>query len=129
MKYTIKELIDDDSIMSHVFLNCLGSSEIAAIAKRVGDWEKKPETVSIELIIDGHSVNPKPFFNLFYEQWGDMVKAAATKMVKEQTSSKLNDMISSIQTMEEVLDYWGTEINWHLPNPYIKPKEDGDTNA
>jgi hypothetical protein len=49
-------------------------------------------------------------------QYDDMVKRAATKLMDE----KFRDFSGKMQEMQEVMNAWAEEINWDVPNPFVK---------
>jgi hypothetical protein len=120
MKYNLmKDLLDHNNVLSHLFLNCLTKEQLETLAS--GNNGKTAEevdarTVEIELTINGISVNPKKFFDLFSDQYDDMVKRAATKLMDE----KFRDFSGKMQEMQEVMNAWAEEINWDVPNPFVK---------
>jgi len=120
MKYNLmKDLLDHNSVLSHLFLNCLTKEQLETLASgNNGKTAKEVDarTVDIELTINGMSVNPKKFFDLFSDQYDDMVKRAATKLMDE----KFRDFSGKMQEMQEVMNAWAEEINWDVPNPFLK---------
>lgn len=120
MKYKLMEdLLDHNNVLSHLFLNSLTSEQVEIIAS--GNEGKTAEevdarTVEIELTINGMSVNPKKFFDIFSDQYEDMVKKAAKKLMEE----KFRDFSEKMDRMQEVMDAWAEEINWDVPNPFVK---------
>jgi hypothetical protein len=124
MKYSLyNDLLNENHILSHLFLNCLSKQELTKIAdKNSGLTEEqiKNRKVEIEVFIDGISVNPKNFFNLFKEQYESHLKKLATKMLKDQVSGKLEDIVRKIQNLQEISDSLAEEINWDIENPFKK---------
>ncbi len=124
MKYLLyKEVLKDDNILSHVFLNCLPADLCTKIAdENKGKTREEIESrdVDIELLINGHSVDPKKFFDLFHEQFDDMVKRCATKIVQEQVSDKFAEISNKLDEYKNITEYWAKDINWEVNNQFQK---------
>lgn len=116
MRYSLyDDLLDDNNILSHVFLECLSAEQSKRIADKsllMSEKEIKKRKIEVELIIDGESVNPKAFFDLFEKQYEEIVKKEATRLVKEQVSEKFSDIADKIRAYEEITEEWADEINW-----------------
>ena len=128
MKYSLyKELLKQENILSHVFLNC-AQDFIDEIAKKnegkSKEWVEKRK-IDIELKIDGHVCNPKDFFDVLYEQYTDAVKKKATEIVKEQTTETFRELSYKLQNLEEIVDSWAEDINWDVENPFNKKENEG----
>lgn len=121
MKYTIKELLDNNEIMSHLFLNCVPQEKLEEIAKREGTIDSKK--VNIEMKVDGNSINPREFFRIFIDQYDYMVKEAATKIVKEQTSQAFKNITDRLYEYEQITNEWANDIDWQVDNIFEKEKE------
>jgi hypothetical protein len=80
MKYNLmKDLLDHNNVLSHLFLNCLTKEQLETLAS--GNNGKTAEevdarTVEIELTINGISVNPKKFFDLFSDHQSRIYNAS-----------------------------------------------------
>ena len=123
MKFKLyKELLNENDIMSHVFLNCAFDSlqEIADKNNGLTTEEIENRDVEIELKIDGKECDPRKFFSLFWEQYEQQIKRKATQIVKEQTSEKFREIQSKLQGYEEICDSWANDINWQAPNNFSK---------
>lgn len=128
MKFSLyKELLNENDIMSHVFLECVDESvaDIAYRNKGKTSEEIEKTEIDISLTIDGEECDPRKFFNLFFEQYNMLLKQEASKMVKKQTSEKLEEVIEKIQGFKEVIDDWANEINWEINNPLTKVQSRG----
>lgn len=125
MKYSLyKDLLNEDCILSHLFMNCLSKANLEKIANKNNgktDAEIKASTVEIEVNIDGISVNPKAFFELFIEQHNDMLKKAAKKLIDAQLSEKFRELSGKLSDFAEITENWSKDINWQFDeNPLIK---------
>lgn len=123
MKFKLyQELLNESEIMSHVFLNCIDESvnEIANKNKGLTKEQIENRYVEIELKIDGKECDPRKFFTLFWEQYEQQIRIEADKIVKEQTSEKFQEIQSKLQDFELIYDEWRNEINWNVPNKFIK---------
>lgn len=119
MKFTIKQLVDDKEMLSHIFLECIPHEQLMQIKDRAGDWEENKYAVEVKLNIGGFDVNPKKFFDKFYEQYKRICKEEADKMIKEKFSGKLSNFQDKFYEMEQVVKSWEEEINWEVKNPLI----------
>ena len=124
MKYKLyDELLNGSNILSHVFLNCLEESSIITVAnknKSLNEEEIKNREIEIYLKIDGIDCDPSKFFNLFWEQYNDHVKKEATKIVKTQTSGKINEIIEKLDNYNLILEELGKDINWNTNDLFLK---------
>lgn len=119
MEYKLSDLLDHKNIMCHLFLSSLTSEQadiVASKSKGMTVEEADVRTVEIELFVDGMSVDPTRFFNKFNDQYELMVRQAA----KELINGKFNEFIDKMQQMQEVVDMWSDQINWDVPNPFLK---------
>ena len=127
-KYSLYgELLNDNNIMSHIFLTCLPqdlSVKIAGESSAMPREKIEKRTIEIALVIEGVSVNPKPFFNLFVDQYDDLVKKTATEIVKEQTSEKLTEVSNKIFEINDIMNSFAVDINWEVDNPFAKAVKD-----
>ena len=126
-KYNLfDELLDENNILSHVFLNTLSKMGLEKIAKEnEGKEEKeiKSRKIEIELKINGESCDPKKFFEILYSQYSEKVRETATEIVKEQTSERLRNFSDKINEFEMIMNSWTNDINWNIDNPFLKTKE------
>lgn len=123
MKFKLyNELLNESNIMSHVFLNCANEciTEIADKNSTLTEEEIENREIEIELKIDGKECDPRKFFSLLWEQYSFLVEKEAKNIIKSQTSEKLVDIQSKIQDLEQVLECWANEINWSVPNKFLR---------
>lgn len=124
MKYKLyKELLVGENILSHVFLN----STPEELSYRIADetirlmnehgksekWITENREIDLTLTIEGIEVNAKDFFQELWNQYETQVKKEASKLVKEQTSEKLNEIFCKLQSMEEITNELADDINWN----------------
>lgn len=124
MKYNLyKELLVGENILSHVFLN----STPPELSRRIADettrlmnehgksekWITENREIDLTLTIEGIEVNAKDFFQELWNQYKTQVKKEASKLVKEQTSEKLNEIFCKLQSMEEITNELADDINWN----------------
>jgi len=123
-KYSLyKVLLNDNNILSHVFLNCLPSGLAEKIAAENETMEKEDiekREIEIELKIAGESVDPGKFFKRLENQYDELLKEAATHILKEQTSEKFQEISYKLNEFEEIINSWAEEINWDVKNPFKK---------
>ena len=123
-KYSLyKELLDERNILSHVFFNCAEKNLLEAIAaKNESKSEEQIEKrkIEIELKIDGCVCDPKGFFEEIRVQYFSQVRKAATKILKERTSDKFNEIVGTIESYRQITDSWAEDINWEVENPILK---------
>lgn len=124
MKYSLyKDLLSEDHVLSHVFLNCVSKENLAKIADeniKMPEDKIRAREIEIEVKVNGASVNPKKFFELFTEQYADAVKREATKMVNEQLSEKFSEISNKLDEYRNITDQWAEDINWRNGNILIK---------
>ena len=108
MKYSIETLLDRNEALSHLFLEALGKD------KELSDKIPRKDEYEIELFIEGHSVNPKAFFDRFTAQYEDMVHAHAVELIRK----KMGGVIEKLSSMEEAVEHLGQDINWNVENPF-----------
>lgn len=125
MKFSVRQLIDEKEILSHLFLNCMTRENLKKIADRTvvtgegsySDLERN--LVEIEVIIDGVPVNPRKFFDMFDDQYEKMIERKATELIKEKLTGKINSMIESLENANGILTCWANEITWDIKNPLL----------
>jgi hypothetical protein len=126
MKIEVKTLMDDNEMLSHIFLGCIPRDKLKEIKdKFIGetDWRKESVKLPVELKIAGVGVNPKDFFDSWKNQMQRIILEKAQELVAEKLGSKkMRDMQDKLYEYEQVLKSWEEEINWDVKNPLI---EDG----
>lgn len=133
MKYKLyKELLVGENILSHVFLNSTPpelSRRIADETTRLMDehgksekWITENREIDLTLTIEGIEVNAKDFFQELWNQYETQVKKEASKLVKEQTSEKLNEIFCKLQSMEEITNELADDINWNYKSNIFNKK-------
>ena len=123
MEMEVKSLMDNNEMLSHIFLGCIPIEQLEQIRDTfVGetDWQKQSVKIPVELTIGGVSVNPKKFFDTWRNQMEEMVLKEATDLVAEKLGSKkMRDMQDRLYEYEQVLKSWEDDINWDVKNPLI----------
>lgn len=130
MKIEVRELMNDNEMLSHVFLGCIKGKQFMQIKEtyigKAGseiDWQKESVKIPVELKIGGISVNPKAFFDSWKEQMQRIVLEKAQELVAGKLGSqKMRDMQNKLYEYERVLGSWEKEINWEVPNPLLDTK-------
>lgn len=62
MKIDVKELMDDNEMLSHIFLGCIPRDKLLLIKENYIediDWRKESVTIPVEMKIGNIDVNPK----------------------------------------------------------------------
>jgi len=127
MEIELRELMDDNEMLSHIFLGCIDRDKLIDIRDRyVGkeenavDWRAVSVKIPVEMKIGGVDVNPKEFFDSWKRQMCDIILKTAESLVAERLGSqKMRDMQRTLEEYEQVLKSWESEINWEVKNPLI----------
>ncbi len=123
MKIEVKTLMDDNEMLSHIFLGCIPHEQLIKIRNKFigdSDWQKKSVKIPVELKIGEVSVNPKQFFDSWKNQMQRIVLEKAQELVAEKLGSKkMRDMQDKLYDYEQVLKSWEDDINWEVENPLI----------
>lgn len=127
MKIEVRQLMDENEMLSHIFLGCIPTKQLIQIRdKYVGvdcnaiDWRKESCTIPVEMKIGGISVNPKEFFDTWKDQMERMILDKAKELIAENLGSKkMRDMQQKLYDYEQILQSWESEINWEVQNPLI----------
>jgi len=123
MKLEVRELMDNNEMLSHVFLSCIPTDKIIDIREKYvagKDWQKESVKIPVEMKIGGVDVNPKEFFKNWQRQMTTMIEENATVLVAEKLgSTKMRDMIDKLTEYESILEDWESEINWEVENPLL----------
>lgn len=124
MKVDVKTLMDDNEMLSHIFLGCIPRDKLVEIRdKFIGekDWEVESVKIPVELKIGGVDVNPKEFFDSWKDQMVNMIFKKSQELVAEKLGSeKMRIMQNKLNDYEQVLKSWEDEINWEVKNPFIE---------
>lgn len=125
MKLKHTEMLDNNDIMSHLFLETLAQHKqlmhrLVAENNSMTKEERAERTYSIELIIEGESVDPRKFFEGFNRQYEDMVKKAALDLFNE----KMRGFMDKVDSVNTILESWAEEVNWDIENPFVKKVEE-----
>lgn len=129
MEIEVKELMNDNNSLSHIFIGCMSREEITAVRdKFVGvkgnakDWRIESVTIPVEMTIGGIPVNPKEFFKSWENQMNRMISAKATHLLSEKVGSqKMQELTSRMQDLENILKEFESEITWEVENPFQEP--------
>lgn len=120
MKIELKDLLDENEMLSHIFLECIPREKLQMIKdKYIGekDWQEESVKLPVEMKIAGVSLNPKQFFDNWKDQMQKIISKEATKLLaKKMESGKILHFIDTMNTMQEVLEDMAREINWDAPN-------------
>ncbi len=125
MKVELRELMDENEMLSHIFLGCIPKEKLLQIKdKYVGeekDWQKESTKIPVEMKIGGVSLNPKDFFDSWKNQMQRMILEKAQELVAEKLGSKvLQEYQYKLSRLEDVFREWEKEINWEVENPFIE---------
>ncbi len=128
MEISVKDLMDDNEMLSHIFLGCIPRQELVEIKEKyIGvdgeeiNWQEKSVTIPVTMTIGGVDVNPKEFFDEWKIQMKEIVSKEATKLISDKIGSgKMKDLQVKLQEYEQVLNSWEEDINWDVENPFLK---------
>lgn len=123
MQLEIKTLMDDNEMLSHIFLGCIPHEQLIEIKNKfVGEqnWKEKSVTIPVNLKIAGVDVNPKLFFDNWKNQMQDLIIKTAQELVADKLgSNRMRYLQDKLNTFEEILRSWEDEINWEVENPLL----------
>lgn len=126
MKIEVKDLMNENEMLSHIFLGCIPTDQLMKIKEQfIGekDWQKESVKIPVELKIGGVSVNPKQFFDAWKDQMQRMILEKSQELVAEKLGSqKMREMQDKLYEYEQVLKSWESDINWEVKNPLIDEK-------
>lgn len=114
--FTIQELVSNNEIMSHLFLECVPSGTLKKIAEDAGDWEKNKYSVKIQLLVEGKPIDTRPFFKLFYDQYSNMVEKKAKQILAERSVEKLEEVMNKVQEFSQMIQYCIDDIDYKVEN-------------
>ena len=128
MKIEVRQLMDENEMLSHIFLGCIPRQQLMKIKDQyIGieggekDWKKESVKIPVEMKIGGVSVNPKQFFDSWKDQMQELILEKAQKLVAEKLGSKkMREMQDKLYEYEQVLESWEKDINWEVKNPLIE---------
>jgi len=123
MKIEVKDLVNDNEMLSHIFLGCIPHEQLEQIRNEfIGkkDWSKESVKIPVDLKIGGVSVNPKSFFDEWQNQMRNMINKKAQEIVSDKLgSSKIRNLQAKLNEYENILNSWEDEINWEIENPLL----------
>lgn len=128
MKIEVRQLMDENEMLSHIFLGCIPKEKLMDIKEKyIGkngeeiDWQKESVKIPVEMKIGGVSLNPKEFFNSWRDQMQRMILEKAQELVSEKLGSqKMRDMQYKLDEYENILKSWEADINWDVKNPLVE---------
>jgi len=128
MKIEVRELMDSNEMLSHIFLGCIPKEKLVEIRDKYiskTDWKKESVKIPVEMKIGGVSVNPKSFFDSWLNQMQAIVLKKAKELYSEKSGSeKMRNIQSKISEIEQVLEHFESEINWQVDNPLLEIESD-----
>lgn len=122
MKVEVKDLMNDNEMLSHIFLGCIPKDKLREIKNNfIGsiDWRKESVKLDVEMQIAGVDVNPKEFFDEWQKQMQKIIERRAKNLIKEKLSGKLLEMSCKLNAMSDIVENWEGEINWESKNPFL----------
>jgi hypothetical protein len=125
IKIEVKELMDENEMLSHIFLGCIPYDELAMIRdKFIGekDWNEESVKIPVELKIGGINVNPKTFFDEWKKQMSNIVLESVQKEIATHLSQRAIRIQEQLAHYENIFKEWENEINWEVENPLISKK-------
>ena len=113
----MRDLVEGESMIATIFMNNIHNTKwfdtMLERRKSMTEKEIEEETVKIELTVNGEKlVNIDDVFEEFEKQMDGLIKREATKLVKEQTSEKFQDISNRITDFQEITEQWADDINW-----------------
>jgi len=87
MKIKMKDALDIHNVLSHIFLECTPRKILEKIAEekmKLSKEEQDDYTIQLDVLINGHKINPEKFFKMMEDQYEGIVKKEATKIAKNQ---------------------------------------------
>jgi hypothetical protein len=120
MKIEIRDLMDENEMLSHIFLGCIPKDTLIKLRdKYVGekDWREESVKIPVTMKIGNISVNPKKFFDSWKEQMQELITERAKELIAEKGSEKMRTMQNKLAEYEQILESWEDEINWTVKNP------------
>jgi hypothetical protein len=123
MNIEVKDLMDQNEMLSHIFLGCIPVEKLEEIRDKYideKDWNEESVKIPVSMKIGGVSVNPKGFFDEWKKQMQKLILEKAQEIVAEKLgSAKFRDMEYRIAQFEQIIREWESEINWEVENPFI----------
>jgi len=130
MKFKMSDLTirNADSMVSHVFLNCVDLN--SDLPDRYQQFKKDHPTEQMEvdmtLLIDGSEVPVDIFFDVLWKQYSSLIKEEANNLLEKKMagafSDKINEMTDTLANCQDVINSWAKEIDWEVQNPFIESK-------
>lgn len=126
MKIELRVLMDENEMLSHIFLGCIPRKKLEQIRDNyVGvdedaiDWQKESVKIPVEMKIAGVSVNPKEFFDSWKTQMQRLILEKAKELVSEKCGSiKIAEIQYKLSQYENIISCWEKDINWEVENPF-----------
>lgn len=121
MEIEIKELMDNNEMLSHIFLGCIPREQLLKIKDEYIDdidWKTESTKIPVEMKIGGVDVNPKQFFDTWKDQMNIMISDKAKALsIEKLGSSTIRNMINKLHEYQDIMEIWEDEINWDIKNP------------
>jgi len=122
MEIEVRELMDDNEMLSHIFLGCINREDLKIIKdKYIGakNWREESVKIPVEMKIGSINVNPKEFFNEWKNQMQKIILEKAQELVANNLSTKMYKLQDTLSEYEQILKSWEKDINWQVENPLI----------
>lgn len=115
MEIEIRDLMDSNELLSHLFLGCIPREQLIEIKEKYisdgKDWRKESATIPVVMTIGGVSVNPKQFFDTMKSQMVDMIEKKANEIVAQQyLIGKINDIHDKLNEYHDIISSWHLSI-------------------
>ncbi len=130
MEIEVKDLMDENELLSHIFLGCIEEEDLKTIKDKFiqdTDWRKESVKLPVNMTIGGVDVNPKQFFDCWKEQMSRMILDKAKEIVADKLgSAKMKEMEYKISEFSNILESWEKELNWEVENPLLESESESD---
>lgn len=125
-----KDLLKDNSVMEMVFLLSVSHEQARQIADNThklfeqrDDSNDRSLPIEVSLRIDGIELDPVSFFEALVTEYNNIVKREASKMVKEQTSGKMEEIIEQLMAMQNIATDMSQDLNWDVTENIFQKRD------
>lgn len=102
MKYKVKELLDKNNTVSHLFLDCVGDSvdgtNVVSLIISEKDYSMETSEVDIQLTVNGHEIKIDNFLDHLSEEYFRLIDEKAKEKFHNQFPKAKSEDVEELKT-------------------------------
>ena len=111
MKYKVKDLLNKNNMVGHLFLDCIDSDTVTEIIKQDG-YDYNTTEIDIKLLVNDKELNIQNFLEHLEDEYFKQIKKCADSLVKKMLSNKADEISGMLTELKNKLEHIENNIEW-----------------